>query len=60
MNKGISDSERVIFLCIFVGLIFIYTITGFYKSNVSPILKLMPFIIMSLYAYLKPKLKNKH
>lgn len=59
MNKGISDEERVVFLCVFALLIFIYTITGFYKSNISPIIKLFPFIIMSLYVYLKPKLKKK-
>lgn len=59
MYKEISDEERVVILCIFAGLIFIYTITGFIKANVSPILKLMPFIIISLYVYLKPKLKKK-
>lgn len=52
MNK-ISDKERFILLVIFSALVFIFSAFGLFQTDINPLLKLLPFLGISIYVFIK-------
>lgn len=59
MKNSLSGKERLILLILFSGLILIYYVFDLFQSAINPFIKLLPFIAISIYVFLKSNLKNK-
>jgi len=59
MNNSLSNKERIILLVIFSGLILIYNMFGLFESAINPLIKLLLFIAIGIYIFIKSNLKIK-
>lgn len=60
MSNDISNNERFILLTLFCMLVLIYFWYGIFQLDINPIIKLLPFLGISLYIFIKPKYKIKN
>lgn len=57
MKNSLSNKEKFILLILFFGLILIYYIFGLFQSTINPIIRLLPFIAIGIYVFIKNYLK---
>lgn len=60
MSNDISNNERLILLTLFCTLVLIYFWSGIFQSDINPIIKLLPFLSISLYIFIKPTFKKRN
>ena len=53
MKNNLGDKERFMLLILFSGLILIYYIFNLFQSTINPLIKLLPFIAISIYVFIK-------
>jgi hypothetical protein len=57
MKNSLSNKEKFILLILFFGLILIYYIFGLFQSTINPLIRLLPFIAIGIYVFIKSYLK---
>ena len=55
LKNNLSDLETFILLTLFAVLVLIYSIFGVFESEINSLIKLLPFLALSIYAYIKGK-----
>lgn len=60
MKNSLNSKERFILLILFCGLILIYYIFNLFQSTINPVIKLIPFIAISVYVFIKSYMKTKN
>lgn len=53
MKNGISDTERFILLVLWAVILFVEMATGFFYSDVHPLIKLSPFKALFIYLLIR-------